>query len=191
MSIIAGDVVGHGLGAALLMATIRALVRCRISQSGNQTSIINDVNRLLCKDTAKSGNFVTLFYLIIDKSANRLEWIRCGHEPAIVYSPNNNTFSDLKGKGLALGVDLSWEYEENSLSLDNGQQIILIASDGVWDTENDKGERFGKERVKSILADNCHLSSEDIIAAITSEIDNFRSTKPLTDDVTLVITKVG
>jgi len=191
VNIIAGDVVGHGLGAALLMATIRALVRCRISQSGDPASIINDVNRLLCRDTAKSGNFVTLFYLIIDKAANRLEWIRCGHEQAIVYFPANQSFSELKGKGLVLGVDPSWEYEKNSLMLNDDQQIILIASDGVWDTENENGQRFGKERVKAILANNSHLSSAEIIAAITSEIDIFRRTTPLTDDVTLVITKVG
>lgn len=191
VNIIAGDVVGHGLGAALLMATIRALVRCRISQSGNPASIINDVNRLLCKDTEKSGNFVTLFYLIVDKAANRLEWIRCGHEPGIVYSPENKTFSDLKGKGLALGVDPSWEYEKNSLSLNKGLQIVLIASDGVWDTENENGERFGKDRVKTIMANNCHRSSKKIIAAITHEIDSFRDTKPLADDVTLVVTKVS
>lgn len=191
VNIIAGDVVGHGLGAALLMATIRALVRCRISHSGSPVSIIEDVNRLLCRDTSRSGNFITLFYLIIDKGKNSLKWVRCGHEPAIVYSPDSHSFSELRGAGLALGVDPSWEYQENSLILNHEPRIVLIGSDGVWDTENENGEIFGRERVKAVLAESSHLSSEDIIKAITDEINSFRMTTPLTDDVTLVITKVS
>ncbi len=191
VNIIAGDVVGHGLGAALLMATIRALVRCRISHSGSPVSIIEDVNRLLCRDTSRSGNFITLFYLIIDKGKNSLKWVRCGHEPAIVYSPDNHSFSELRGTGLALGVDPSWEYHENSLILNHEPRIVLIGSDGVWDTENENGEIFGRERVKAVLAESSYLSSEEIIKAITDDINSFRKTTPLTDDVTLVITKVG
>ncbi len=191
VNIIEGDVVGHGLGAALLMATIRALVRCRISQPGSPVSIIEDVNRLLCRDTSRSGNFITLFYLIVDKGKNSLKWVRCGHEPGIIYFPDNHSFSELKGKGLALGVDPSWEYQENSLTLNHEPRIILIGSDGVWDTENEKGERFGRERVKIVLAKSSHLSSEEIIKAITDKIDSFRKTKPLTDDITLVITKIS
>jgi len=189
--IIAGDVVGHGIGAALLMATIRSLVRCRISRSGSPAAIMRDVNSLLCKDTLKSGNFITLFYLVINTTTDKLEWVRCGHDPAIVYSPANHSFSELKGKGLVLGIDPSWEYQGSSIPLDHSQQIIVIGSDGVWDTENENKERFGRERVKTVLAENSHLSSKDIIAAITDEITLFRNTKPLADDITLVITKIG
>lgn len=189
--IIAGDVVGHGIGAALLMATIRALVRCRISHPGGPAAIMRDVNIILCRDTVNSGNFITLFHLVIDKMENKVEWVRCGHDPAMVYFPGSQSFSELKGKGLALGVDPSWQYLENSLPLEHEQQIILIASDGVWDTENENKERFGRERVKTVLAENSHLSSKEIIAAITEEINQFRNTKPLIDDVTLVITKIG
>jgi len=190
VNIVTADVVGHGLGAALLMATIRALVRCRGSQSGNSAVIMKDVNELICRDTTKSGNFITLFYLCIDKNNNRLEWVRCGHDPAIVYSPDSHSFTELKGKGLALGVDPSWEYEKNRISLNAGQQIVLIASDGVWDSENENGERFGRDRVKAALAKNSHLSSKQIIRAITDEIARFRMTQPLADDITLVIAKL-
>jgi len=184
-------VVGHGLGAALLMATIRALVQCRISIPGDSAAMMNDVNRLLCRDTVKSGNFITLFYLVIEKNSNRLEWVRCGHEPAIIYSPAGRSFSELKGKGIALGVDPSWEFESNNLPVRDKQQIIVIASDGVWDCENESGENFGRERVKTVLRENSHLSSKQIIDAITDAITLFRGTVPLIDDTTLVVTKLG
>ena len=97
----------------------------------------------------------------------------------------------MKGKGLALGVDPSWEFQENGLKFNNEPQIVLVGSDGVWDTENENGEMFGRERVKTVLAKSSHLSSEEIINAITDEIHSFRKTKPLTDDITLVITKLS
>jgi sigma-B regulation protein RsbU (phosphoserine phosphatase) len=191
VNIIVGDVVGHGVGAALLMATIRALMRCRISLAGTPETVIGDVNRLLCKDTAESGNFITLFYLLINWKKKTLEWVRCGHDPAIIYYPETRRFSELKGGGLALGIEPDFPYKKNSISLEQIQQVILIGSDGVWETENKQGEVFGKERVKTLLAANSHLTPKQIIRKITDEIRLFRQSAPQLDDITLVIAKIG
>lgn len=72
VSVVVGDVVGHGIGAALQMATIRALVRCRTSLPGSGAERMADINEMLCRDTTESGDFVTLFYLDIDRSAKLL-----------------------------------------------------------------------------------------------------------------------
>ncbi|MBW2660159.1 MAG: serine/threonine-protein phosphatase, partial [Deltaproteobacteria bacterium] len=169
----------------------RALVQCRISMPGDSAAMMNDVNRLLCRDTVKSGNFITLFYLVIDTKNGCLQWVRCGHEPAIIYSPANHSFSEMKGKGVPLGVDPSWKFASNNLPISEKQQIILIASDGVWDCENENGENFGKERVKILLKENSHLGSKQIIEAVTDAITLFRGTRPLTDDTTLLIAKLN
>ena len=87
LNVIVGDVVGHGIGAALLMATLSALLRARIGQPGGAAMLISDVNRQFCRNTIKSGNFSSLFYLVIDSVKQELEWVRAGHDPAIlVYS---------------------------------------------------------------------------------------------------------
>lgn len=82
VTVIVGDVVGHGICAALMMASIRAMIRCRSIMHGTPVDIITDVNRLLCRDTCRTGNFSTLFYLTIDRTNSLLHWIRCGHDPA-------------------------------------------------------------------------------------------------------------
>ena len=66
-----GDVVGHGISAALLMTTVRALLRCRLDQPGSIAEAVCDVNRLLYQDTAPSGSFVTLFLLEVDPAAGQ------------------------------------------------------------------------------------------------------------------------
>jgi sigma-B regulation protein RsbU (phosphoserine phosphatase) len=150
---------------------------------------MNDVNRLLYRDTSKSGNFVTLFYLEVDRMQNTIRWVRAGHDPAFVYSPARDEFSELKGNGLALGVDEEWSFEYNELPVPSEEQLILIGSDGAWEVENKSGEQFGKERLKQLLADNSSLQPDEILQAIVEAIGIFRGETPPNDDITLVIVK--
>ena len=80
-----GDVVGHGISAALLMTTVRALLRGRLDRPGGMAERVGDINRLLCRDTGVSDSFVTLFLLEVDPVAGRLEWVRAGHDPGLLY----------------------------------------------------------------------------------------------------------
>jgi sigma-B regulation protein RsbU (phosphoserine phosphatase) len=189
--VIVGDVVGHGLGAALLMASIRALLRCRISLPGGPAEVIRDVNRLLYKDTSSSGSFVTLFYLEIDKSKDVIQWIRAGHEPAMIYTRGAGRITELKGRGLALGVDSDWVYECSSFPIPQEEQIILLGSDGAWEVENHKGQQFGKRRIEEILTASSDKSADDILKAITAQIASFRGDVPQNDDITLAVIKTS
>lgn len=186
-----GDVVGHGIGAALLMTTVRALFRCRIDQPGRPDEIVGDVNRLLCRDTAVSGSFVTFFYLEVDRRRNSIGWIRAGHEPAIVYQPASGRFSDLRSQGVALGVDAEVTFLYHELPVPETAQVILIGSDGAWEVENEAGEQLGRERLKEILAANGDQGAEAILQAMVQEINDFRGRKRPHDDITLVVVKTG
>ena len=189
VSVVVGDVVGHGVGAALLMTTVRALLRCRVFLPGRLDEIINDVNRLLWRDTRISGNFVTLFYLEIDRVQNTMRWVRGGHDPAIVYSPASCEFSELKGNGVALGVDAEWSFEYNELPVSKEEQLLFIGSDGAWEVENATGEHFGKERIRQILAARSDLKPAEILQTIIEQIREFRGDTPPNDDITMVVVK--
>lgn len=191
VGVVVGDVVGHGIGAALLMTSVRALFRCRIAQPGSLGEVMNDVNGLLYRDTQVSGNFVTLFYLEVDGRDNSFRWIRCGHEPAIVYSPETAAFKELKGNGVALGVDSDYSFEYNEASISDEVQLICIGSDGAWEVENDSGEQFGKDRLKKTLAAFADQHPDIILKELVSEIDSFRGTKSPCDDITLTVVKIG
>jgi len=190
VGVVVGDVVGHGIGAALLMTTVRALLRCRIFQPGTLNEVMDDVNSLLCKDTNRTGNFITLFYLEINRRQKTVSWVRGGHDPAIVYSPKSRKFSELKGKGIALGVDPEWHFESNELLLPDEEQLILIGSDGAWEVENIDGEQFGKDRVRQILADTSDYDPVHILQAIIREITLFKGEKSQEDDITLAVIKL-
>ncbi|MCK5683883.1 SpoIIE family protein phosphatase, partial [bacterium] len=105
--IVLGDVSGHGISSALLMATSRALFKQRSSMPGSLAQAVIDVNGHLCKDVEESGNFMTLFCLEINTKLNSLQWVRAGHDPAMLYNVVKNDFIELKGEGIALGIDES------------------------------------------------------------------------------------
>jgi sigma-B regulation protein RsbU (phosphoserine phosphatase) len=189
VGVVVGDVVGHGIGAALLMTTVRALFRCRIVLPGTLGEVMNDVNKLLSRDTRISGNFATLFYIEVDRMRNTINWVRCGHDPAIVYSPGTRKFSELKGEGVALGVDASWSFEYNELPLPEEKQLIFVGSDGAWDVENANGEQFGKDRIKQLLIAAGDEHPDVILQTIIDEIGAFRGEQPQNDDITLTLIK--
>jgi phosphoserine phosphatase RsbU/P len=191
IGIVVGDVVGHGIGAALLMATVRALLRSRLGQSGSLAEIITDVNRLLCLDTIQTGNFSSLFYLTIDTDRGEAQWVRAGHDPAILYYPGLQRFEELKGEGLVLGVDAGYPYSSGMLPLGREEVIILIGSDGAWEVGNSEGERFGKQRIRDLLKTRHGLPPEMMLQAITAEIEQFRNLQPQADDITLVAIRIN
>lgn len=188
---VVGDVVGHGVGAALLMASVRAMIRIRSSQLGELENIVTDVNKVLCQDTEASSNFVTLFYVTIDSATKNIEWVRAGHDPSFVYYPDRNEFIEMRGKGVALGVDGTLRYEKNSLGIVVEDQIIVIGSDGAWESENSYGNQFGKDRLKEIITEHHAESPERIIEIINDQIDVFLDGTEPQDDITFMIIKIN
>ncbi len=172
------------------MTTVRAFLRSRVlTQPEDLAEAIADVNRLLCIDTAETGNFMTLFFMLIDSSIRKVRWVRAGHEPAMIYNPSSDSFDELHGRGIALGVDETYSFEEQIRELWSDSQIVLIGTDGIWETENPQGEEFGKKRLMEIIRQHKNRSSEQIVQAITAALAGHRETAPQQDDVTLVVIK--
>jgi len=186
---VVGDITGHGVDSALLMATARAFLRMRASQVGTIKDIVTEMNQHLTEDVYDSGNFMTLFYLTISTDRKHIEWIRAGHEPACLFDPLSDRFTELKGSGLALGIDKDYTYQvSHQNSLKKGQ-VIIIGTDGLWEGHNKSGEMFGKDRLKQIIRQHAANSSETILKKIFQAYTQFiQGTQP-EDDVTLVVIK--
>ena len=184
-----GDVTGHGVGAALLMATARALIRGHASRPDSLADSITRVNTLLTADVGQSGNFMSLFFLKLDSDSRTIRWVRAGHDPAIVYDPAGNSFRVLVGRGVALGIFKDVEYEESQQRITSGQ-IILIGTDGIWEAHNSSGEMFGKDKLQDIIRANAAAPAKQITQAIIDALQAFRQPLEWEDDITLVVIKV-
>jgi phosphoserine phosphatase RsbU/P len=184
-----GDVAGHGISAALLMATARAMIRTRILQPGDLAQVANDVNRLLCLDTERTGNFMTLFLALLDTNQGDLCWVRAGHAPAILYDLDTDSFEELRGEGFALGFDSAGNLKAYRYDGWSPAKLLFIGTDGIWEAENPRGEQFGMERLRAILRLHCRSSSQLIMEAMLTAVMNFRQERAQEDDVTMVIVK--
>jgi sigma-B regulation protein RsbU (phosphoserine phosphatase) len=185
-----GDVSGHGISSALLMATVRSSLRQRASLPGSIANIISDVNRQLVEDVEDSGQFMTMFFLSFDTATRQLEWVRAGHDPAMLYDPGSDSFSELGGSGIALGVDSGWIYEDNKKTDLSKGQIIFLSTDGVWEVRNKKGEMLGKEPILNAIRQNSSSDATQIIDAIFDILDKFIGGVKIEDDITSVIIKM-
>jgi phosphoserine phosphatase RsbU/P len=190
-SVVVGDISGHGVDSALLMTTARAFLRMRASQPGTPAEIITAMNRHLTRDVLESGRFMTLFYLTVDPEKNLLEWVRAGHDPALLYDPVRDQFEELKGAGVALGVDADFNYAANhKTGLSNGQ-IIAVGTDGIWEANNRQGKMFGKDRFRDIIRRHAHFGAGDILNAVYNELNQFTDGQKFDDDITLVVIKIN
>jgi PAS domain S-box-containing protein len=189
-SVAVGDITGHGVDAALLMSSARAFLRLHASQAVSTADIIRAANRHLAEDVSDSGRFMTLFYLTIDADLGGIEWVRAGHDPALLFDPVTDHFEELRGPGIALGIDDQFDYQPSRREGIQDGQIIAIGTDGIWEASNDAGEMFGRERFKSLLRQCAVGTAGEILSAVFDHLAAFSRGRRPEDDITLVIIKI-
>ncbi len=183
-----GDATGHGIQAALLMTTARAMLRALLSQGKPLGEAVSDLNWLLTRDTYGTGRFLSLFAVEIAARSPVLYWVRCGHEPALLYVSDRDAVTHLRGPGAILGVDSSMRFEVEQATLRPGS-ILLLATDGVWETTSPDGEMYGHTRLEAMIRKHAGESSERIVAAIMEDLRRFREEDSPEDDSTVLVAK--
>jgi phosphoserine phosphatase RsbU/P len=186
--VIVGDVAGHGISSALLMATARALIRQRFHLEGDLQTKLSDVNRLLCRDVGDSGQFMTLFVAEIFALDGGLVWVRAGHEPGWRYSPSTDRIETLAGKGVPVGVMADAEFSQRSGQLIH-DELLVIGTDGIWESLDPHGKMYGKRRLEALLREHAHLPACRIVEAVMADLEDFRQGASSVDDATLVVVK--
>lgn len=189
LAVVVGDITGHGLGAAMLMATARGLLRSVSNLPGGLGERVTRANRLLYEDTADTGRFMTLFWMEINLETGLVRWVRAGHDPAALLDPATGEIEELMGRGVPLGVIEDYVYEARERVIDAPGSVLLIGTDGIWEAGNATGEMFGKERMYDILRQNAHGSAAAVVRAVRDAVMAFRQNARREDDITLVVVK--
>ncbi|MBL0869492.1 MAG: SpoIIE family protein phosphatase [Phycisphaerales bacterium] len=201
-AIVVGDGTGHGVPAAILMATARSVLRSHALRVSELPVCMAQINRLLCKQVPE-GKFLTLFMLVMEPNTSaplgvsspvmsRLRWISAGHDEAIMLDAMTMQFSELKGSDLPLGVEESWEFNEYTRSgaLAPGS-IIVIGTDGIWESRSAAGAMFGKDHLRRLIRRHASSTSQEIGERILEALRDHRGALLPQDDVTFVVIKVA
>lgn len=183
-----GDVTGHGIGAALIMATARAAIRTRFQQGGDLGRVLDDVNRVLVRDIP-GGRFMTLLALLVDHDGSGFGWASAGHDPPLIFDPNTETFREPDGGGVPLGIVEEESFDVYRETLPGPGAIVVAATDGVWETVNAEGEFFGKDRLRDVVRNHAADDADTIARSIVEATHDFRGHDHPADDVTVVVVR--
>ena len=168
--------------------SVRALLRSYAGSGANLRPVMRAVNRHLSADTT-AGRFVTLVYMVITPGSRHIRWISAGHGPILFYDPRSQQFEELAVHDIPLGVKADWPYHENDRAAWPAEGLIVIGTDGLWETRNRDGAMFGKEGLLAALRATAHLPAAEICGEVIDRVRAFADGAPQEDDMTVVVVK--
>jgi sigma-B regulation protein RsbU (phosphoserine phosphatase) len=190
VAVVIGDVMGHGVAAAMMMANARGILRSHAQQADTLGGLLIHLNELLVPDTG-GRRFMTMLLMIVDAERRALRWASAGHDPPFIYDPREDKFLELEGGGLPLGIAPGEQYsEEPAVNIRDGW-LIVTATDGVWEARNAAGEMFGRDRMCDCVRRHASLDARSISDHILKDLGDFIGELSHDDDVTFVVIRVG
>jgi sigma-B regulation protein RsbU (phosphoserine phosphatase) len=183
VGVVLADVAGKGAAAALLMASVRSILRCSARQNEQPAEALTQADAVLVKDLPQD-RFVTMIYGVLDPQARTFTYSNAGHLPPILCeSTGQGTLATHDKNGLPLGIARR-TYEQNVVMMPPGRSILLF-SDGVSEAAGAGGEEFGLERLCG------SISAETSVESLLNELRAFRGSVPINDDVSMVLIRAS
>lgn len=180
------DVSGKGIPASLTMASVRAFLRAQVDNVYYLYEVVHRINQMLCRDT-KPGEFVTLFYGVLDARNLRFTYCNAGHPPALLLREGKVT--ELAGDNMVLGVSEAEEYKQSLLQLKRGDALLLY-TDGVIDAMNFGLERFGRQRLIDAFREAGDAAADIVAQHVLWQLRKFVGMARRTDDVTMIVARI-
>jgi sigma-B regulation protein RsbU (phosphoserine phosphatase) len=187
-AIVIGDVMGHGIASAMLMATARGVLRSKSRDGVGIAELLTHLNRLLVEANG-SGKFMTMLIVNLDPRTRRLVWASAGHDAPIIYRPETDTFSEPEGGGLPLGVMDEEAYTPAEPQPLPPGSVVLLATDGMWETRDPAGQMHGKNRLRDSIRRHARGTAAQIRDGLLADLHAFRGDAEQDDDETFVVIK--
>lgn len=186
IGIVVADVSGKGVGASLLMASLRASLYSEVSKNAQLEVMAGQLNDFVNKSSSLNS-FITFFFLELNKNNGDFKYVNAGHNPPLVIDKKGK-ISCLEGCGLCLGMFPSVCYERKSGHLNSGDLVVLY-TDGITECRNKKNEEFGEERLKDFIKKQRKDNASEIMDKLFDQLNEFTSGTERMDDMTAVIVK--
>lgn len=180
------DVVGKGMGAALLMSNLQAAVRMLASDVIEPKPFCERVNKAVSANNVP-GKFITFFYCVVDSGEKRISFTNAGHNwPVLAHA--DGSWLRLSSDDVVLGTMREWSYHQQQAELRSGDRLILF-TDGITECADAEGQEFGEDRLVELVSRNVHLPASELKDLILS-CANEHSKGVFTDDATLIVVAV-
>lgn len=183
--LVVADVSGHGLGPALLMASVRASLRTLALEHSAPEVLLRLLARALASDF-RQGRFITAVIAVLDAKGHKLVYANAGHATAEVYHRAEDNFVTLGATGLPLGVEEDVSYPQGPPQVLSPGDVVLLCTDGIVEAANQQGEPFGLHRVREVVRELAAGSAEQIVREIGSRVMAHYGGENPPDDLTVL-----
>lgn len=190
LGIAIGDVAGHGVSSALVMALSFGI----LGKIGQRTTSPSDVLKRANEDirrfiTSSQISHVTAIYSIFHPETKMFTYASAGHNPALLIRKHDSSVNELSAQGAFLGMYPDETYDEHKIQLEPGDRVVLY-TDGITEPTNDNRELYGEERLKACLVDHSEQDIETLIDTVLNDVKSFSGTDVLKDDRTIIIFEI-
>jgi sigma-B regulation protein RsbU (phosphoserine phosphatase) len=184
IGVVVADVSGKGVPAALFMAVSRTLLRAIGLLGDSPGRVLARLNDLLAAENEEMM-FVTVFYAVIEPDSGKLTYANGGHNRPVRLSADGSVDMLPGTKGTALAVMAGLEYAEATITLGDGE-CLLLYTDGVTEAFDVDGQEFTDHRLLETMAGFGTTSTHDVPQAVTDSVYRFARGAPQSDDITCV-----
>jgi PAS domain S-box-containing protein len=185
-----GDVSGHGVGPALLMAEARAYLRAFAQTQVEVAAILSLLNSVIAEDI-EGDWFITLLLTRLDARARTLTYASAGHPTAFIFDADGRVKHTLPSTSIPLGIQRTTTFPASEpIPLDPGD-LILLVTDGLVEARAPDGSSFGAERIQTLIRVYRHLSAAAIVENLYYAVRAFAQNRPQYDDITATVVKVA
>ena len=188
--VLAGDVAGKGLPAAMFMAVSKALTKSStLRENAGLENLMPVINTEISRDNPEDL-FVTLFAMIIELDTGALEYCNAGHEPPLLVRADGSTEVLNEGGGPPMCVMPDFNYEIAEARCGRGDLIVLM-SDGITEAMDRDGALYGRERVQALIKTE-KMRTADVKTmgeAILADVQQFETGADPADDQTLLVVR--
>lgn len=185
------DVMGKGMPASMLMASLQASLRIIIPESDTPSTVLDRVNQVF-RHNINLTKFVTIVVAELDPGTGILRYANAGHNPPLVVrrgAGNGAACTDLLlPTGAAIGLLEDAHFEAKEIQLEAGDALFFY-TDGVTDAGLHAGETYGDDRLLQFLKKNRSQSADLMMRGILQELRTFTRDAPLADDATIMVVK--
>ena len=182
------DVSGHGIGPALLATACHAYARSNFRVGQELPTALEHLNQELGADLT-TGRFVTFVAAVCCPECPEMAMLSAGHGPLVIYSRPEDRFTELNAHALPLGILPSFASDPPTrLQLHSGD-LVLLATDGFFEWQDDQGEQFGTRRMEEVIRASRDAASSEIIGKLYEAVTRFSKGTKQQDDLTAVIIK--
>jgi hypothetical protein len=186
LAVVIADVSGKGIGAALLMASLRAALLAEIGPDYAPDRLAARLSDFVYASSGPSS-FVTFFFGELDLRTAEMRYVNAGHNPPFIIGPDGAP-RILGVSGFPLGMFAGAVYETRTIPLRPGDLAVLY-TDGITEGRSPQGEDYSEVRLISHAQAHSASTAAEICTRILRDVEGFVSGDPFCDDITIVVVK--